>query len=453
MTKTWGTVSRRRSASRFKSKPNLELNHGISESAEEAKRRNSRASGRISQVLLAHGALRIASGANGILIGLYLADLRNAGGKQNAQMVGVLSAVSFAAELLTSIPMGMASDAISPRWLMTIGAAIGAVAALLFGLTHSTSIFFASRALEGLSAAAVVPALLAYLTVETEENLPLRVKVMSFFELTLLAGLGLGGIVASQLFRFFGPGSFVAVGAIYLLCSALIFTGAIGKRRVAIVSPFTGLRNALKLPELRRLAPVWLCVNSVVGLWLGPTLPFLLTRNSHSSQTFAGVFAVAPNRVGWLFLGYSIIFGLGVTGWSLILPRIRVRRAMTITLLSMLPVCVGFYLLNHSASFSNPLRWFLTGGTILGIMIESGFTPAALAWLANSLPQRSGRGAAMGIYSVLLSLGAIGGSLLAAVLGQMYSVDGLLYGTVAVAAVALVFLHWVPQSYMERQKA
>jgi MFS family permease len=86
-------------------------------------------------------------------------------------------------------------------------------------------------------------------------------------------------------------------------------------------------------------------------------------------------------------------------------------------------------------------------------MIESGFTPAALAWLASTLPPQSGRGAAMGIYSVLLSLGAIGGSLLAAGLGQRYSIDGLMYGTVAVAAMALVFLHWVPHDARERLSA
>ena len=49
-------------------------------------------------------------------------------------------------------------------------------------------------------------------------------------------------------------------------------------------------------------------------------------------------------------------------------------------------------------------------------MVDSGFTPAALALLAGAIGAQAGRGAAMGIYSVLLSVGAIGGSLMAAVL-------------------------------------
>jgi predicted MFS family arabinose efflux permease len=204
------------------------------------------------------------------------------------------------------------------------------------------------------------------------------------------------------------------------------------------------LRIASHLPELRRLAPVWLCVNCVIGLWLGSTLPFLLTQRVKSRQYLAGIFANDPRRVGWLLLEYAIVFSAGVTVWSFILPHMKIRRAMTITLGAMLPVCAGLYLLNHSSSESTAVRWVIVVLTALAVMIESGFTPAALAWLAEALPPQSGKGAAMGIYSVLLSLGAIAGSLLAGLLGQRYAIDGLLYGTVMVAVLALVFLHWVP---------
>ena len=73
-------------------------------------------------------------------------------------------------------------------------------------------------------------------------------------------------------------------------------------------------------------------------------------------------------------------------------------------------------------------------------MVESGFTPAALSLLAGAIGAQAGRGAAMGIYSVLLSIGAIGGSLVAAALGDRFAVDGLIYGTLAMAVVAMVLL-------------
>jgi hypothetical protein len=145
--------------------------------------------------------------------------------------------------------------------------------------------------------------------------------------------------------------------------------------------------------------------------------------------------------VSWLVLGYATVFGTGVFGWSFALPRMRICSAMRLSLSVMLPVCLGLLAINHSAHAAAPVRWSITASTALLIMVESGFTPAALAWLAQSLRPGSGKGAAMGIYSVLLSVGAIGGSLLAGVLGKMLSVDGLLLGRAALAVGALLLLH------------
>jgi MFS family permease len=77
-------------------------------------------------------------------------------------------------------------------------------------------------------------------------------------------------------------------------------------------------------------------------------------------------------------------------------------------------------------------------------MVESGFTPAALSLLAGVVGAKAGRGAAMGIYSALLSIGAIGGSLLAAASGDRFAIDGLIYGTLTMAVVALSLVHRVP---------
>jgi MFS-type transporter involved in bile tolerance (Atg22 family) len=45
----------------------------------------------------------------------------------------------------------------------------------------------------------------------------------------------------------------------------------------------------------------------------------------------------------------------------------------------------------------------------------------------------------MGIYSVLLSVGAIVGSLMAAALGGRFAVNGLIYGTLGMAMLAHLF--------------
>ena len=389
-------------------------------------------------VLIGNSLQRIAAGASGVLVGLYLAQLANRGSKIGAGLVGILGAVSFAAELVAATPMGIASDAVAPRNLMTGGSLLGGAATQLFGMTGLVGTFFVSRGLEGLGAAAVAPPLLAHLTDVTDHKPALRGKVMSYFELSLLAGLALGGLLAGELWRWLNTRAFSAVAVVYIVSAALLYAGAVGSRSHGREQAIGGFFRALRHPSLQRLAPVWLCVNTIVGLWLGPTLIFLLTHTSQTNQFLDGVLVDHPERVGWVLLGYSIIFGIGVTAWSFVLPRIPLERVLHITLVAMLLVCGEFFLLNHIGSPTT--RWIIGMVTALTIMVESGFTPAALALLAGAIGAQSGRGAAMGIYSVLLSVGAIVGSLLAAVLGKRFAVDGLIYGTLAMAAIALFFV-------------
>jgi MFS family permease len=395
---------------------------------------------RLPFVIVANALLRISGGASGILVGLYLSDLANRGTSVGAGLVGILGAVSFAAELLASLPMGMLSDAIAPRSLMTAGALLGAVATQLFGVAGRTGMFFMSRGVEGLGLAASGPALLAYLTDATDGMPALRARVMSFFELSFLAGLAVGGVAGSQLWRLLNKSAFAAVASGYVVAAGFLAFGAVGSRGHGKAAAISGFRRALHEPYLQRLAPIWLCVNTIVGLWLGPTLTFLVTQRSQSTQFLAGVFADEPQRVGWMLLGYSLIFGVGFTGWSVVLPHMTPQQALKIGLLAMPFVCAGLFLLNHSGNQADRARWVLGSVTGMFIMVESGFTPAALSLLAGAVGASAGRGAAMGIYSVLLSIGAIIGSLLAAGLGRTLAVDGLIYGTFALAVIALALL-------------
>ncbi|MDQ2737034.1 MAG: MFS transporter, partial [Pseudomonadota bacterium] len=231
---------------------------------------------------------------------------------------------------------------------------------------------------------------------------------------------------------------------------------------------FQQFRRSLREPAVRELAPVWLCVNAVSGLWLGPTLTFLLTEHragapnagSHrfpllltKTQRFDGVFAGDPRRIGWIVLAYAVLFAIGVTGWSFLLPRMNVRTAMRISLSAMLPVCIGFFLVNHSSDWSSAVRWTVGCATALLILVESGFTPAALTWLATALGTRSGKGGVMGMYSLLLSLGAIIGSLLAGWLGRSFRFDGLLLGTVLLAVVGLFLLAYTSGTILPTRSA
>jgi MFS family permease len=181
-------------------------------------------------------------------------------------------------------------------------------------------------------------------------------------------------------------------------------------------------------------------MNTIIGLWLGPTLYFLLTRQSNSGQFLAGVFTDDPQQLGWLLLGYSAVFSAGLVAWSVVLPRTPLLRALRISLIAMVAVSIGLIVLNHAGGASANVRWTLTAIISVLVMVESGFTPAALSLLAAAVGPGAGRGAAMGIYSFLLSVGALAGTLLGGLLGQRFAIDGLIYATFALALVALGLL-------------
>ena len=395
---------------------------------------------RLSLVIASNGLLRVAGGASSVLVGVYVADLAGRGFNMGAALVGTLAAISFGAELLGAVPLGMLSDAVPARTLMTGGALLAALATFLFGVTHEAGVFVMSRALEGLAAAAGVPALLAYLTDATAGDQRLRARAMSYFELSLLAGLALGGIVGGQLWAALGTTAFTALALIYVVAALLLFMGSVGSQRHRGADAWHGLMRSLATPALRRLAPVWLCMNAILGLWLGPTLYFLLMNRSDGSQALAGLFADNPSGLGWLLFVYALVFGSGVLAWSRVLPRIELQRALRVSLLAMLGVSAGLLLLNHMGDQPLRLRWMLTVVIAALIMVESGFTPAALSLLAGAVGPGVGRGAAMGIYSFLLSLGALGGSVLAGIAGRWLAIDGLTYATLGLALVALALL-------------
>src|SRR5260370_39381138 len=116
------------------------------------------------------------------------------------------------------------------------------------------------------------------------------------------------------------------------------------------------------------------------------------------------------------------------------------HRAMQVALLAMLAVCSGLGILNYSSGYTTLARWMIGACTAALIMVESGFTPAALVWLTAALGPQTGRGAAMGAYSVMLGVGTIVGSLLAAALAPRFAMDGLLVEPFPMALLRLQVL-------------
>jgi MFS family permease len=74
-----------------------------------------------------------------------------------------------------------------------------------------------------------------------------------------------------------------------------------------------------------------------------------------------------------------------------------------------------------------------------GLFVLAGATPAALGLLADvSEAYPADRGAIMGLYSVFLALGQIGGAFLGGAAAGPFGIDGILVATLGLLAVAIL---------------
>ena len=399
-------------------------------------------------VILGTFTLRFSTGLTGALLGYYLADLPKHGGEAVSPLVvGVFSALFYAAELVFSPFFGVLSDRQGYRRVMQIGPLFGAIAVVLTGLTTNLPVLGVTRLLEGASTAASVPAILGFLALATAYDEALRGRAVARFEAATLAGLGVGIVAAGVAWRLFGPVAFFLNALLYLV-SLMIYRFGVDEPDPAAIpetvrppQPHYGLRRyrrVLASSHVWLLAPTWIAINASIGLWF-----------SQSIFQFAQVNPKFPDQLlmrGFTSLQISaaaaLIFGLFTIGLFYWGARFKHYRRTTIIFYGIaggaVLVAAGI-LVNHSEGmpFVVQAGFMLLAGA--GLFVLAGATPAALGLLADTseaYPQD--RGAIMGLYSVFLALGQILGALVGGFAADVRGIDGLLTATVALLGVALI---------------
>ena len=416
----------------------------------------------VGAVTVATFVLRFATGLTGALLIYFLADFDTYGGREVGPFViGLFTALFFAAELLLSPPFGMLSDRVGHHRVMQIGPVFGFIAVLLTALTAelylpgsivlavpllvgSVVLLALTRLLEGASTAASVPSVLGYIAVATSGNEALRGRASARFEAATIAGLGLGFAAAGPVWTVLGPGGFAA--------NALVYLGALALFRYAVpdVAPaasmgrsgpsgWTRYRRLLRRSRVWLLAPTWIALNAGLGLYTSQTL-FQLVRTPDprfASQVLVGGFE--PLVVTAAFLAGGAVFFVGLVYWGGRFASLRRTTIIFYGIVGGAIFVVSALLLNHSGAVSAVVRLPTAAGLAVGLFLIAGATPAALGLLADiseSFPQD--RGAVMGLYSVFLAVGQIIGALIGAAAAELWAFDGILFATLLLQAIALM---------------
>ena len=409
-------------------------------------------------VLVGSLILRLASHAMGQMTQFYLDHISGRYYHISYTTRGYVIASFFVTELLGSLVLGAMSDRYGRKVFIILGPLLGAIAVQVTAMTSVLWVLVFARLLAGLSTGSSVPATLGYISEATVGRPTLRARVVGLFEITLVGGFAIGSFVAGNLWKSFGNPRTVAgiellapafsIDALIFLVALAIFAwGFRDKRRKASsTSSIPSARRKLahyyevfKSPSVRMFSPAWLSIFSIVGVWTNHSVGLFTGSERFHDQMIMG--SISPAKFG---NGSAMLLGLfaaGVLGWSFILARYRktsVMLASTFALFGLLLTVLG---LNHLGSFSSVFYYLLVVSLLIEVLVLSGFTPAALTYLADVTENYAAdRGSIMGLYSVFLGIGQLVGTSLGGYFADWNGVDGLLLLSAILGGITAISL-------------
>ncbi len=348
---------------------------------------------------------------------------------ESIQWVSTAYAITFGGLLLLG---GRAADLIGRKRMFMIGLVLFSGASLACGLSTSSGLLIAARALQGIGAAIISPAALSILVTTFKEGAE-RNKALGIWGGIAgfggVAGVLLGGILVDSLgwrWIFFIN---VPVGAVVIVASVRVLIESRIEREVrrydvpAAVSVTAGLM-VLVYALVGTIDHGWTSGRSLllfalaagliaVFLWLEsrspePLLPLSIFRNRTLSGANvvgfligAGVFAMfyflsfymqlvlgfSPLRTGmsYLVFGFAVIASAGLGQY--LVTRIGIRSVLATGLLMVAATMLWYTRLPvHGTYLWDLLPAFIVGGLGLGFA----FVPDAIAALQGVPPERSG---------------------------------------------------------------
>jgi MFS family permease len=422
-------------------------------------------------VLAGTFTLRFSTGLTGAMLTYYLAELNEHHGALD-QLIGLppssvptafvfslIAATFYASELVLSPLFGILSDRRGHWRVMQWGPIFGLIAVIVTWATVNIPLILVTRLLEGAATAASIPSILGFIAIATAHDEGLRGRTVARFEAATLAGLLAGFAVAGPLFTILGPVGFLVNGVLYLVSMSIYRWGVDRTLDASTEAAHARGSGGIDLSRYRRIlgrshvwliAPTWIAINAVLGLFTTQTIFQLVQRDEpdprFADQLLMGGFEPIQISLGLVVGG--LLFFAGLIYWG---NRFKDMRRTTIILYGVgggALVVIGAVGINHSANL--PLAALLVLGAlaVFGLFVLAGATPAAIGLLADvTEAYPDDRGAIMGLYSVFLGLGQISGSLIAGAAATGLGLDGIF-----VASMALLVLAVVPLLFLRRHE-
>ena len=358
-----------------------------------------------------------------LVLPVFALEARKYPGGDDPVLVGLAMGIYGLTQAVLQLPLGMASDRFGRKRVIVLGLLVFAAGSLLAALADSLTGLLVGRALQG--AGAVSAAVTALLADQTRDEVRTKAMAMVGGSIGLMFAVAL--VAAPPLTAVLGLSGLFALTCLLALAGVAVMLWWVPPESGALrQGPRGRLADVWAHPDLLRLNLGVFVLHTVqLSMWVA--VPAMLVQAGLGKELHWQVYLPA---VVLSFVTLGGLFALERGG--------RLRGALLGAIGLVLAVQVGLWGL--AASGAPPTLWLL--GPLLFVFF-CGFNAleASLPSLVSRMAPAPVRGAALGSYNTLQSLGLFAGGALGGALVKWVGIPGLFATTAALTALWLA-LTW-----------
>jgi MFS family permease len=353
-----------------------------------------------------------------LVLPVFALEARKYPGGDDPALIGLAMGIYGLTQGLLQIPFGMASDRLGRKRVIIFGLLVFALGSLIAGSADTLTGLLFGRSVQGAGAvSAAVTALLADLTRDS-----VRTKAMALVGASIGLMFALSLVVSPVIAAHIGlSGLFVLTAVLALLGTAVVVWGVPAEPMAHKDAARGGLRQVLSNPALLRLN-VGVFVLHAVQLAMWVAIPAFLVQAGLGKDDHWQIYL--PAVLGSFVLMGSI-FALERRGY------LRAVFLSAIALIALVQVALLW--VSSGAPSVMCLAWLLFA-FFCGFNVLEATQPSLVSRIAPA----SSRGAAMGVYNTLQSLGFFAGGVMGGQLVKSYGTQGLFLTCAALMVLWLV---------------
>ncbi len=369
-----------------------------------------------------------------LVLPVFALEARKYPGGDDPAMVGLAMGIYGLTQAFFQLPVGMASDRYGRKRVIVAGLAVFAVGSLIAALADSLTGLLVGRALQG--AGAVSAAVTALLADQTRDAV--RTKAMA------LVGMSIGLMFAMAL--VLGPllAAHIGLNGLFALTLALTLGGI---AVVLWVTPPEPARHA-DTPK-GRVADVWRHAD-LLRLNLGVFVLHTVQMSMWVAVPAMLVQAGLERQAHWhIYLPAVVLSIVAMGGLFAMERRGRLRAALLLAIAMIVLVQMG---LGAVAASGNAPTLTELGALLFVFFCGFNMLEATQPSLVSRMAPAPLRGAALGAYNTLQSVGLFAGGALGGLLAKWTGAPGLFAATAVLSALWL-WITWPLQPVGRGQEA